>query len=197
MKRILAVALLFLAGSAYAANPEEGTYYIKANIWYENPMKIVSSNYHRGAIIPVGTEVKVTSFGKEAIKFTIAGKGLDCVLTLVPRHTNISLQALFDRTFSRDNILASGAFQKFNKMEKDNIDKGSIAVGMSKDAVLMAYGYPPSNHTPTLASDIWVYWESRVKMIKVTFKDDKVASMEEEEIETARGRGPRWYHFVP
>ena len=32
---------------------------------------------------------------------------------------------------------------------------------MSKDAVLMAYGYPPDHKTPKLEDDTWSYWLGR------------------------------------
>jgi len=51
-----------------------------------------------------------------------------------------------------------GLYSKFNGEEKENIKKGTIAEGMSKEAVLMAYGYPPSHRTAALASDEWAYW---------------------------------------
>jgi hypothetical protein len=46
---------------------------------------------------------------------------------------------------------------------------------MSKDAVVMAYGYPPDHKTPSLKTDLWTYWENRLISITVQFADGKAA----------------------
>ena len=70
-----------------------------------------------------------------------------------------------------------GAFQKFTAGEKENIKAGVIKEGMSKAAVLMAYGYPPGTKTPSLKSDFWIYMENRFITRSVKFKDDKASDV--------------------
>ncbi|MBU4011616.1 MAG: hypothetical protein KJ882_12720, partial [Proteobacteria bacterium] len=60
----------------------------------------------------------------------------------------------------------------------NNIKKGIVAIGMSKKAVIMAYGYPPTHKTPHLTSDVWQYWYARVNKVNVYFKNDKVFKIE-------------------
>jgi hypothetical protein len=70
---------------------------------------------------------------------------------------------------------AGGPYQRFSEKEKRNIKLGEIEVGMSKDAVLMAYGYPPAHRTPSLESDQWVYWLNRFVNRPVVFRDGRVS----------------------
>lgn len=152
------VALSCLALTAARFAPQGKTYYTKVNIWYENPRRILSTNYHRGGRIPAGTEVKILNYGDGRITFFDTGTG---VMTLwhARRHSRITLQSLFDRHFSEENVRADGGkFDKLTEEEKTNIEAGTIANGMSKEAVLMAYGYPPSHRTPSLEMDSWIYW---------------------------------------
>lgn len=65
------------------------------------------------------------------------------------------------------------------KAERKNIKNGTIAVGMSKDAVVMAYGYPPSHKTPTLDSNMWTYWRDRFRRVFVYFENGKVVNIKQ------------------
>ena len=51
---------LFFAFPAMAAEEVSGkTFYTTANIWYERPVLIESTNYHKGTVLPIGTKVKI------------------------------------------------------------------------------------------------------------------------------------------
>lgn len=174
----LSLACLFGVSAVYADNPEGKTYFTRANIWFENPQKILSTNYHKGAILPVGTKVKIDRYSRNKIKFTVVDKGPTCTFIHVRKHSTIDLQAFFDRYFSQENPMASGGvFHTFTKDEQENIKNGTIAAGMHRDAVLMAYGYPPSHRTPVLSSDFFTYWLDRFRKVMVTFKDDRILNV--------------------
>lgn len=152
-------------------------YYTTANIWYENASKIYSTNYHRGAILPVGTRVTIKKIRGDKIQF-VDEEGQSFKIIFLKKHSNkrIDIWAYFDQYFSKKNPMRKGGpFQKFSKDEKDNIKMGEIAVGMSKAAVLMSYGYPPSHRTPSLESTKWIYWINRFVNRPVYFKDGKVS----------------------
>jgi hypothetical protein len=88
------------------------------------------------------------------------------------------IQDYFKQYFSEENPLGEGGpFQNISADEQTNIKKGKIAVGMSKAAVLMAYGYPPGHKTPSLEGDEWIYWKDRFVNEPVYFKDNKVSQI--------------------
>lgn len=174
----LSLICLFGISAAFADSPIGKTYFTRTNIWYENPHKIPSTNYHKGAILPAGTKVKIDRYGKNKIEFTAVDKGLTCTLIHMRKHSTISLQTFFDRYFSQENpMVGGGVFHTFTKDEQGNIKNGTIAVGMHRDAVLMAYGYPPSHRTPVLSSDIWTYWLDRSRRVVVNFKDNRILNI--------------------
>ena len=52
------------------------------------------------------------------------------------------------------------------------IKHGTIVDGMSKSAVLVAYGYPPEHHTGSINSSTWIYWSNTLHTFQICFGDD-------------------------
>ena len=93
--------------------------------------------------------------------------------------STISTDVLFNRYFSIEAVqVGVGDYYQATDDDRENIKNGTITPGMSKKAVLMAYGYPPTHKTPLLTSDIWYYWYSRPSKVIVYFKDDNVFQIE-------------------
>ena len=189
------IIVLLGASSLLALDVGKGTYYTKVNIWYENPQKIVYTNYHMGAIIPAGSKVEILGINGNKIKFNVNElKGMTFILTNIPKYSLVSTEVLFSDYFINEEVSPC----KFNSSEKENISNGTIEEGMTKDAVIMSYGYPPKHKTPALSSNVWTYWDARATRKVVTFKDNKVKKIEEvNEYEEGRPYHPRWYHYVP
>ena len=81
----------------------------------------------------------------------------------------------FRQYFTENNPMGEGgAFGSLTAEEQKNVMAGEIAVGMSKTAVVMAYGYPPSHKTQSLMLDKWTYWKNRFKTRIVYFSDNQV-----------------------
>lgn len=191
------LGVFLFAGSVYAADLSAGTYYTKVNIWYEDPLKIPSTNYHRGAVIPFGSKVKIISKVKERIQFTVDDEpGVTFTLVNVRKHSLVDGAELFKEYFAQDDPKLTKEFNNFNGKERRNIEKGTLEEGMSREAAIAAYGYPPKHKTPTLKSSLWTYWDARSIRRLVTFKNDRIDKIEEFN-EFEEGSGPRWYHYVP
>ncbi len=194
--RILsAVSLAFVFFSLVSAAAPSQDYYAKVNIWYEDPAKILGTNYHKGAIIPFGAKITITSQIKEKIYFTVADQpGITFILTNIPKHTMVGAAELSKLYFTTADPKAKGTeFDKFNAKEKKNIEDGTIEAGMSKEAVIASYGYPPKHRTPSLTSNFWTYWDSRYVRKQVTFQNNLIINIEEI---TESLDGPRIY-YVP
>jgi hypothetical protein len=182
-KVIISLVIMFMlaltCSTLHAEKLSGKKYYTKTNIWYEHPNDILSTNYHRGAILPVGTKVSIHSIKDRRIRFTPEGSGQLFTLTNSPKTSTISTEELFNRYFSTEPVgIGIGDYSQVTETDRENIKNGTIAIGMSKKAVLMAYGYPPTHKTPLLTSDIWYYWYARLHKINVYFKDDKVFKIE-------------------
>ena len=178
MLAILLLSLFWCLPAVQAEKNSSGkTFYTIANIWYERPEKIYSTNYHKGTILPVGTKVTIKKISGKEIAFS-NDSGMDFRILYVKKHSpGVSVEDHVDRYFSeKDPMGAGGVFKKFTKKEQDSIKAGTIEEGMSRDAVLMSYGYPPPVKTSTLNSDQWIYMENKFVSRAVQFKDGKVSS---------------------
>lgn len=164
-------------------------FYITANIWYRKPDKIYSTNYHEGTILPIGTKVRIEQIveraqgddpfsgaGEHSIRF-VDDNGRSYTMIFKGRHAadDMTIRDLFSQYFSEANPLAEGgAFHSLPPNEQDNVRIGKISPCMSKAAVLMAFGYPPSHRTPTLQDNTWTYWESGKITTTIHFRDERV-----------------------
>ncbi len=185
------LSVLLWALAAQAAEEVKGKiFYTTANIWYENRSRIESINYHRGQLLPIGTKVQITQIRDENsfisynaleqmdiyIEFTDQS-GTSYKLIYYSRYATegSSVSDLFKQYFSQNDPMAEGgAFSSLTSEEQKMVRAGGIAPGMSKKAVIMAYGYPPGHKTPSLQLNKWIYWESFFKTRAIYFKDDKV-----------------------
>jgi hypothetical protein len=185
MKKTLALVILagILALNAFAGDElpavKDKSFYTKVNIHYEAPRKILSTNYLKGTLLPVGTKVKIVDINDRQVVFVNASN-VTFAVTLVPKHTLVNMAGLFDRLFSEtDPLAASGVFGTFTPTEKFNIKKGTVIDGMRKKAVLMAYGYPPESSTPSLDDSTWTYWVARISRTTLHFDGDKLSSIQD------------------
>ena len=92
----------------------------------------------------------------------------------VEKHTGDNVYQAFDKLFALQKVNLS----KFTELELIHIKTGSVANGMSKDAVIIAIGYPPITGTMNLESNRWVYWSGRYNKFNVHFKNGKVSMIE-------------------
>lgn len=177
-KAMLSILALF-GLSGCATIPQRGAvYYTTANIWYTDPRDIRTTNYHEGAMIPFGSKVTIESLNPRGLRFKTAND-ITFYMTYMSQHSAITMKEHFDRYFSVDDPAKSGSqFDGFNDMEKENIREGNVSLGMSKAAVLAAYGYPPSHRTPDLNADFWRYWTKFRQEAHVLFEDGKVVKLE-------------------
>lgn len=161
-------------------NPVGSVYYTKVNIWYEDPEEILSTNYHKGTIIPFGSQVKIADYKGNQISFTKEDMaGVTFTIFDVHKYSLVSMEELFNHYFSKDDPKAPGGeFSRLSGREKEDVEKGNLAEGMSKEAAIIAYGYPPKHKTPDLADDIWYYWSNRFHTEEVTFKNNRIIKIE-------------------
>lgn len=160
----------------------EKTLYTSANIWYKHRGKILSVNRHRGFILPVGTKVKIDAISGRAILFSDE-QGAQYRLILARKYTDpeFTIEDLFRQYFTENNPMGkNGAFQKLNDQERGLVKSGKISVGMSKEAVLMAYGYPPSHVTPSTNGEVWKYWEHKFRAYLVFFRNNRVSEIKKD-----------------
>jgi len=158
--------------------------FLRVNVRADDSHLILSANYHEDHLLPAGTEVVITEISDPVVRFQVVAGGEVYVVMNVNRDfMNITRDDLMTRLFSRDNPLAPGTpFETFTEEEKENVLSGTVAEGMGRDAVLMAYGYPPGYQDSSLRSELWVYWDSRWSKKMLYFQDDRVVQVADAEV---------------
>lgn len=186
MQRLVNVILVFMLISLTACQFSEtkpeimpagiqlgDKYFTQVTIRYEKG-QFRTTNYQRGTFLPVNTEVELLEVTPKAIKVKLLPINTDLLIVNVPKHTGDDIYQAFNKLFAKNKVNLS----RFNSQEQKNIKLGSVAKGMSKQAVQVAIGYPPVIRTPSLEADEWVYWSSRFRTFKVNFQNGKVASIQ-------------------
>lgn len=66
--------------------------------------------------------------------------------------------------------------ENFSEIDRKGIADGKAYIGMSKEGVRVALGYPARHRTTSLSNDTWIYWRGRFGTRAVDFdKTGKVA----------------------
>ena len=72
-----------------------------------------------------------------------------------------------EKTFSE---LTAG----MNEYEIEAIQQGKVKINMSKDAILVSYGYPPEHRTPELEKKMWLFWINRFQTKAIHFDENDI-----------------------
>lgn len=147
------------------------TYYTQFVIRYEKG-RHRTTNYRIGPSVPINTAVTLLKITNKSIEVSLPS-GQPLMIENVQKHTNDDVYQAFDKLFGKQKVSLS----RFSSKERKNIASGTVAVGMSKKAVLRAIGYPPTTETPTLDANTWVYWTNRFNRFNVQFKNDRVSQI--------------------
>ena len=174
---IVILLLLWLGACARQYKPGElasdieigGTYYTQFSL-FEEKNEFRTTNYRRGALIPINTPVTLVSIDRKRIVVRLTENAQPLTVVNMQKHTGEDSQQAFRKIFGKRKVDLS----RFSPEERESILAGQVRKGMSKKAVLAAIGYPPPSRTPSLRSDEWTYWSSRFDRFVVRFRNDKV-----------------------
>ena len=133
-----------------------------------------TTNYRTGTLLPINAKVTLLDINKKLIKVKIEDFQHELIVKNAPKHVGGDAYFYFDKLFAQQKVNLA----QFTREERALIDKGKVGVGMRKDAVIAAMGYPPSHATPSLSYDNWTYWKSSWgDKLVVNFKNDKVVKV--------------------
>ncbi len=164
---LLSLFCIVLSSDSFAESSSKDLY-TSYNLWFEKPDSMWSINYKKGALIPAGTKVESVDLGRNKVIFKISENPNKFVINFTPKyHPGIDLEQFRDRLFT--NKTFDQLVRGFSKKEIEGIKSGEINPGMSKKAVLVAYGYPPEHVTGSLDMNTWTYWVNRFKKTNVDF----------------------------
>jgi hypothetical protein len=147
------------AGSAATGLAVGANYYLQTNLHADpSDNQLYSTNYQQAVLLPVGTEVTVVGVSRREMQFTVVETGVTYKYTL-DRHLQESFSANLDRYFGTEDPSAKVA--GMSEVDQEGIRLGIAQVGMTKDGVILACGYPPDHRTPSTDAATWTYWKNR------------------------------------
>ena len=166
--------------------------YLCCNLHYDG-REITDINYLRGKVLPFGSRVHILGVAKDRVEFEAPGQP---AITLVLQHgvgritmdEYVARIFLLDDPYARLPRLPPDAEQaRAIDRARRRIEEGTVTVGMTRAEVLMAIGYPPADHTPSLDAATWRYWVAPHDTFDVHFDGDVVSRMDRPE-HPSRGR---------
>jgi protoporphyrinogen oxidase len=141
--------------------------YTAYNIWYENKDDISQLNYHKGKILPFGTEVNIFEATKESVVFQDINTCETYRVVFIRRNQIARTELYFKNLFTVKNAEALISGIKPDILQK--IKSGAVEKGMTKREVLLSYGYPSPHRTPSLNDNTWIYFDDAAKNKRVIF----------------------------
>ena len=117
-------------------------------------------------IVPLGTPLKVTGYGRYRAFVEIGGKrqalGNDY-------SRDLPLDVFAKRYVVKDNPL--DRLSTFPAPIQQAIRASKLKQGMTREQVLMAVGYPVTSENPKLDAKVWRFWLSSFSEFRVRFND--------------------------
>lgn len=169
------VSIGYFDAIAQEAAPVVGeTYHMRHCIMHEKGTHL-ATNYWRGGLLPINTQVTLVSLKKKTMKLRVVETGEEVEIENVPDFTKKDIPTIARNMLTRTPVPLDG----FGAEIARKIKNGELASGMTREQVVMARGYPPSHKTSSLSQDTWTYWSSRFVVLTIVFEDGVLA----------RGRG--------
>ena len=131
--------------------------------------RLYSVNFQQAGLIPLCTEVEILKASRKQIKFKVKDSGREYKYDQhrnSGEDLNVNAAKYFGKECVKDKV------GKLSEIDQNGIKQGKALVGMSKQGVIYAIGYPPVNKTPTLDSTTWKYWYNRFNTFDVIFGAD-------------------------
>lgn len=137
---------------------------------------IYSSNYQFPSLVPVCSKFTIDSISTTQIKLTNNETQYTFLLDEKSRQARHSLSQEFEMNFAKQ--CDSKKLVQLNEVDKKGIKEGKALIGMSKEGVIFAMGYPPE-HATIYSSNFWLYWRSGTAQSALAFsKEGKVYNIE-------------------
>jgi len=155
-----------LGGSSSAAAPLK-TGYLCCNMRTDGSW-ISDINYQEPGkrVIPVGTPVKLTSYGRSRAAIEVEGE------TKTQYLGNDYSRGLSNEAFAARFVVSEDPRKEiagYPEKIRTAITAGKIMKGMTRDQVIMSLGWPVHSENPDIEAEGWRFWRSSFAEISVFF----------------------------
>lgn len=165
-------ALALMATSAQAQLFEEGSTVVTlSNLHYQaGETELYSLNYQLPAMLPICTEATVVKRKKKQVTLSINSVEYTLKFDKHSRKAGLSFDNVLDNYFGES--CEADKVEQLSEIDRKGIRAGLPYEGMSKQGILYAMGRPPQHATPSLDSDMWMYWLNRFKRQAIHFDEN-------------------------
>ncbi len=163
-------------GSSPKINPtsQENTLFLQNNIHAQAGSRDTKASYANwtdpGAghiIIPVNTPVEIGGYRRG---FTIKNLNDGRFIYFEYNSKNMGMSA--EQYISLITSSKKVNLNELSEINQKGINSGKALVGMSKEGVKTALGYPAAHRTMSLKSNSWIYWRNRFRTKVIEFDTD-------------------------
>ena len=137
----------------------------------EEKNEYVTTNYGRGAIVPINTPVRLVSMSGKKMVLRRLDTNQDLKVDNEEKYTNQPITGIASMMLAAEKT----PIEKLPDEVANAVRNGEMRKGMTKELVLMARGYPPAHETASIDSDKWVYWSSRFVKLTVVFSNGRLS----------------------
>lgn len=144
-------------------------YFLRCTLHLERS-NYVMTNYSRGETVPINTPVKLVAMRGDKITLRRLDGSREFTIENVPKYTSKPIEGVARMMLSAEKT----PLEKLPADLANAIRAGEMRLGMNKEQVIMARGYPPAHETSSTESDRWVYWSSRFVKQTIVFNNDRL-----------------------
>jgi len=181
--RLVTLALMLLTLLAWTGQgvAEEGNVYTRYNIHVEKRFKnngeavykasyanYVSPPSGEHVILPPNTQIIPVNQRRLFTKnysFQVVGQDISVVFEFDAKRMGMDYDQYMALITSPQPVTLNG----LNGIDQKGVTDGKAFVGMTKQGVMTALGYPAVHRTPSLDSNSWTYWKDRFRTLRVEF----------------------------
>jgi hypothetical protein len=133
---------------------------------HERRSALYTMNYQMDGLIPVCTEVRPLQLYYDYMEFQAVQSGRVYTYQV---HANPGEDFIHHINKYFGNGCDKDKISRLSEIDQKGILKGRALIGMSRQGVIYALGYPPPKKTPSLDNYRWWYWKNRVNRFYVEF----------------------------
>ncbi len=156
--------------------------YLKYNIHTMNNGRDIKAQYTNWIgpysghfIVPLNTKVVIKNWSRGFILKRV-DTGRDIYFSFNDKHMKMDVDQYVNLITSNKKVSIS----HLSIIDKKGIKNGKAYLGMTKEGIITALGYPAKHKTPSLKNKYWIYWKNKLITQIIKFNSEgKVASIVE------------------
>lgn len=133
---------------------------------------ISDGNFAQYAMIPAGTPITLTGWGRNRVTVEVDGQPLRMGHDYGRNYE--TLQRFVEKIIVKDN--PRNKLNQLAPVTRQAVHEGKVTLGMTREEVIMSLGYPLPSETHTLSSNTWRYYYSMTGDYTVAFNANGVVS---------------------